>query len=123
MALSHLVVSPRLSPKQMRVILGHIVQHCLRMRPALALLREVYTFVFSESLGVVPLPDAVLRELRLFRDVMLLASVDLAAPMSDTLYCSDSSSWGYALHISRADDPTVLRRISSVRERWRFVPV
>lgn len=62
-----------------------------------------------------------MRELCLFRSLSFLAIVDFAVPMSDTLYCLDSSVKCHALHISCVD-PAVLRRVAAVRERWRFLP-
>lgn len=53
------------------------------------------------------------------RGLVFLAGVNLAAPMSDTVYSSDSSVAGYALHLTRCP-PRETAALAAVRERWRF---
>lgn len=106
---------------QVRVFLGHCIQHCLLMRPAMCCFRELYAFVDNAGLTPVVLPLAARREVRLFKGLVFLAIADLAAPTSCEVFCSDASEAGYGLHVARVPSVQV-RELAQYRERWRFVP-
>ncbi|CAK0861426.1 unnamed protein product [Prorocentrum cordatum] len=107
---------------QVRVVLGHFIQHCLLLRPAMSIFRHLYRYVDECRLGPPsPLPGPARQEVRVFRGLIFQAVVDLAAPVSDIVLCSDSSEAGYALHRRRCD-PEAVRRLARLRERWRFTP-
>ncbi|CAK0895895.1 unnamed protein product [Prorocentrum cordatum] len=107
---------------QIRVFLGHCVQHCLLLRPALSIFRLLYRFVGAQGQGPpVALSAGARREIQLFRGLIFQAVVFLDRPMSSLVLCSDSSEAGYALHRRRAD-VRLLRQLAATRERWRFVP-
>ncbi|CAK0844871.1 unnamed protein product [Prorocentrum cordatum] len=107
---------------QIRVFLGHCVQHCLLLRPALSIFRLLYRFVDARGQGPpVALSAGARREIQLFRGLIFQAVVFLDRPMSSLVLCSDSSEAGYALHRRRAD-VRLLRQLAATRERWRFVP-
>ncbi|CAK0845014.1 unnamed protein product [Prorocentrum cordatum] len=107
---------------QIRVFLGHCVQHCLLLRPALSIFRLLYRFVDAQGQGPpVALSAGARREIQLFRGLIFQAVVFLDRPMSSLVLCSDSSEAGYALHRRRAD-VRLLRQLAATRERWRFVP-
>ncbi|CAK0868029.1 unnamed protein product, partial [Prorocentrum cordatum] len=107
---------------QVRVVLGHFIQHCLLLRPAMSIFRHLYRYVDECRLGPPsPLPSPARQEVSVFRGLIFQAVVDLAAPVSDIVLCSDSSEAGYALHRRRCD-PEAVRRLARLRERWRFTP-
>ncbi len=122
LAITEVLSRGRLFGWQLRILLGHMVHHCLLQRPALAVLQALYRFAFENLHVLAELPPAAIVELQVFKGLVFLAVVDLAAPLSDTVYCSDSSATGYALHLARVH-PSELRPLAEVRERWRFLPV
>ncbi len=105
---------------QLRVFLGHCVLHCLLLRPVLSVFRHLYAFVDSDD-SARPPPSEALHEIAVFKGLIFQAVVRFEAPMADLVLCSDSSGSGYALHRRRAG-PALLRRLSQVPERRRFVP-
>lgn len=101
--------------------MGHAVQHCMLSRSLLSVFSSVYRFINDHLEHPAELWYSVKCELGRFRRAMFLCVCELGSPMSEEIYCSDSSKKGYALHISRID-PADARAISAVRERWRFLP-
>ncbi|CAK0861936.1 unnamed protein product [Prorocentrum cordatum] len=134
-SLEHLLRVRRASGRALRVVYGHLVNHFMILRPALSALDEGYRFVAQHLDERAPLGRHLLGELRVVKGLLLLADVDLAAPWSRVVYCSDASGgelrdwtgWpfavagngGCALHETACADYEVMQAFK-YRERWRF---
>ncbi|CAK0819575.1 unnamed protein product [Prorocentrum cordatum] len=135
LGVEHLLRVRRASGRALRVVRGHLVNHFMITRPALAALDEGYRFIAQHLDERAPLGRLLLDELRVVKGLLLLADVDLAAPWSRVVYCSDASGgelrgwagWpfavagngGYALHETACVDYEVMQAFR-YRERWRF---
>eukprot|EP00974_Lingulodinium_polyedra_P094043 9113387-Lingulodinium_polyedra.AAC.1 len=53
--------------------------------------------------------------------LFFLLEVDLGARFCEEAYCGDSSSFAYAVHVTRAK-PQELREAWRWREKWRWLP-
>jgi len=62
-----------------------------------------------------------LREIRIFKGLVLFAAVDLGAPTSQEVFCPNASEAGLGLRVVRIPEDGV-RALARCRERWRFVP-
>ncbi|CAK0791446.1 unnamed protein product [Prorocentrum cordatum] len=103
----------------MEIWLGHVVNLFSLSRPALACLQAVYPFVAAARGRRVRLTPAIKNEMRLVQGLLFLSEYDLGADFSHEVYCSDSSSFGYAL-LSTTATSSELRDLTRYRERWRF---
>ena len=111
------------SPAQMRCVVGHLTHHFLLSRPALAVLGEVYMFMGAEE-EYFWLPGKVLAELKVAEGLLPLCAASLARPVYPHLYCSDSSSKGYAFDVAVVPSLELRRRRAlQYRERWWFADV
>ncbi|CAK0843119.1 unnamed protein product, partial [Prorocentrum cordatum] len=135
LGVEHLLRVRRASGRALRVVHGHLVNHFMITRPALAALDEGYRFIAQHLDERAPLGRLLLDELRVVKGLLLLADVDLAAPWSRVVYCSDASGgelrgwadWpfavagngGYALHETACVDYEVMQAFW-YRERWRL---
>ncbi|CAK0856608.1 unnamed protein product [Prorocentrum cordatum] len=93
--------------------LGHAVnlnQLCPEAMSALSVPRRAWPSVKSE--------------IRCAMNLFFLMEADLGATFSNEVYCGDSSTRGYALHVTKAE-PGELREAWRWRERWRYrdIPV
>ena len=112
----------RLAPSQLRVVVGHLVNHLSLSRPAMSILHDVYEFVGREDNHVQPLPEGVLRELTVAKGFIFVLDWELGRPAWPEVFSSDASTEGYALHCTTATVPDILDA-AKWRERWRFLPV
>ncbi|CAK0800544.1 unnamed protein product [Prorocentrum cordatum] len=135
LGLKHLLRVRRASGRALRVVYGHLVNHFVIARPALSALDEGRRFIAQRLDERAPLGRRLLDELRAVKGLLLLADVDLAAPWSRVVYCSDASGgelrgwtgWpfavagngGHALHEMACADYEVAQAFK-YRERWRF---
>ena len=93
--------APR-SALQVQAFLGHCIQHCLFMRPATRCFRELCAFIdcgdgSSPAAGPGASRDPDLQGLAM----VFLGVIDLGAPTSEEVFCSDASEAGYGLHVAR----------------------
>lgn len=99
-ALDELLARPWLSGQQMRVVVGHLVDaFCLR-RELLSTLCQVYVFAGHATAEVRRLPQAVVDELLVARDLLMLCVEDLGREPLRRMYCYDASGLGYEVHSS-----------------------
>ncbi|CAK0888003.1 unnamed protein product, partial [Prorocentrum cordatum] len=118
LGVEHLLRVRRASGRALRVVYGHLVNHFMIMRPALAALDEGYRFIAQRLDERAPLGRLLLDELRVVKGLLLLADVDLAAPRSRVVYCSDASG-GELRGWTACVDYEVMQALG-YRERWRF---
>ncbi|CAK0875323.1 unnamed protein product [Prorocentrum cordatum] len=62
---------------------------------------------------------SVKSEIRCAMNLLFLVEADLGAKFSDEVYCGDSSTRGYALHVA-VGGPDEIREAWKLRERWRY---
>ena len=103
------------------MVLGHLVNRFLLCRPALSVLDDLYRFS-GESMEHAKFNPAAIAELRVASVLVLLCEVTMAPRAWPTVYCSDASALGYALHESASTEDEV-KREAHWRERWRFAVV
>lgn len=121
LALDELLARPFFSGRQMRVVVGHLVDaFCLR-RELLAVLCHTYVFIGRATDEVRRIPASVSDELLVARDVLMLCVADLGREPLDWMYCSDASGVGYAAHQSSVSTEEFWS-FAQFRERWRFKP-
>ena len=104
------------------VWLGHAVCLCGLLRPALAVLQDIYPFVQKNRHKRACLPRRVREEMHTMANLVLLCEVDLGAEFAKEAYVGDSSDLGYALlytEVSHAE----CRNATQWKERWRFQDV
>lgn len=89
------------------------------LRPALFVLSRLYAYCRSGDFAYRRLTAEDAAELRLLRDLVLIAEVDMCAPWAPVAYCSDACPSGYALAVSTFD-AAELEDVSRFREKWRF---
>ena len=88
----------RQSPRNLAVLIGHGT-HLFQLTPHfLSFFQEVYPVAADTRGDALQLSSSVLAELRASSSLALLVSHDCARAMSPTVFCSDSSSKGYARH-------------------------
>ena len=104
----------------MRILLGHIVNLFMLLRPALALLDLTYGFTTAHGDRFGWFTDALVAELQMIRSLLPLTGVQLDAPWSALSFCSDASLQGFAVAIAPLS-PEECGLASRFRERWRFV--
>ena len=103
----------------MRQVVGHLVDHLSVRRECLCCLDAVYRFIGDGIGGPERLSSKVLRELTVCKGLLVLVHANLGRPVLPKVYCSDSSTDGFALHETDASAVEVLEAIRW-RERWRF---
>ena len=110
---------PKVSGKQLRCILGHLV-HFFQLAPlALSLLGACYAFVQEHLEEAVGLWKRARLELWNIAGLIFLAEVDLQAEWLPWAICSDACEHSFAIHAKKFSSD-LLREAGSVRERWRF---
>ncbi|CAK0882091.1 unnamed protein product, partial [Prorocentrum cordatum] len=135
LGVEHLLRVRRASGRALRVVRGHLVNHFVIARPALAASDEGRRFIAQHLDVRAPLGRLLLGELRVLKGLLRLADVDRAAPWSRVVYCSDASGgelrgwtgWpfavagngGCALHETACVDYEAMQAFK-YRERWRF---
>ncbi|CAK0850565.1 unnamed protein product, partial [Prorocentrum cordatum] len=108
-----------ISPAQLSRIIGHLVDHFSARRELLSCLRSVYQFV-GDGLGPPrALDNAAAVELRVAQGLLALAVSELGRGIVTVAHCSDSSTRGFALHITDTD-PREAWAAAQYHERWRF---
>ena len=123
LALKHLLRLKKVTSEALRMIAGHIVHYFSICRPGLSCLHHVYKFIYRWLDGKAHvLPGSVKRELRMIIGLIPQVEVDMASPYNDTIYCGDSSSYGYCVQVSPSD-AAEQRELFRFHERWRFVQV
>eukprot|EP00929_Paragymnodinium_shiwhaense_P052284 TRINITY_DN261_c0_g1_i1.p1 TRINITY_DN261_c0_g1~~TRINITY_DN261_c0_g1_i1.p1 ORF type:complete len:1369 (+),score=112.09 TRINITY_DN261_c0_g1_i1:1521-5627(+) len=101
-------------------ILGHCTFVALVRRESLAVFRAIYAFVSRHRAdGPVRLWSSVRRELEAFRGLLPLLWVNLRAPWSSRVVCTDASPWGYGCVQMRADEGAV-KTAGRCCDRWQF---
>jgi hypothetical protein len=121
-ALDQIIGRPWMSPDQLRKVLGHLVDLFIVRRECLCCLLQVYRFVGGGGKTVQRLPRAVVDELWCCRALLPLAFQDLRRDAHPRVYCSDSSTKGYALHVTQSS-PCEFWAAAKWKERWRFKDV
>ena len=106
---------------QLRIALGHIVHYFQLCPLALSVIGASYAFAFENLRTPVPLWEEVRVELLVLAALAFVVEIDLGAAPSPVAFCGDSSTNGYALHITRISAKETASAVS-VRERWRFTP-
>ena len=82
----------------MRVLCGHLCHHFGLRPPLLSILQSVYVFSREQLGKVATLPADDWGELWVARSMQPFADADLRRPLCRTIWCSDASLHGYALH-------------------------
>ena len=86
----------------MEIWLGHVV-NLFQLNPeCLAMLSAVYRFCDVAELQTTRVWPSVRAEMRNVLGVLFLLEVNLAANFSKDVVCGDSSTDGYALHVTKA---------------------
>ena len=80
------------------MLLGHVVDMLCIRRELLAVLCHAYVFVGHGGKEVRRLPQEVINEVLVTRDVLVLAYADLGRELNSKFYCSDASGVGFAVH-------------------------
>ncbi|CAK0903100.1 unnamed protein product, partial [Prorocentrum cordatum] len=103
----------------MKRVAGHVVNHFMLARCALAALDHVYSFIMDFGPRTGRFSAALTSELRTIKGLVFLCQADLGAPWSRIASASDSSMLGYALHLAAVEPDEVVRAARN-KERWRF---
>eukprot|EP00969_Alexandrium_andersonii_P061053 2690794-Alexandrium_andersonii.AAC.1 len=109
----------RCSGACLRVIVGHLINAFVINRSMMACLDQVWAFIERHGGCIAELPPAVARELAVARQLVLVAEHDWYAPFAEHAYISDSSTFGYALLETVAED-SELADVCKWKEVWRF---
>ena len=118
-AIDFVLSLPRVSPKELMVLVGHLVFAFLVRRPLLSVLRHVYKFCRLPPNIPRRLWHCVRRELQVARALLPLAYTDLKLKTCPTVYCSDSSGFAWAAHATEWK-PTVIDEHLRWSDRWRW---
>ncbi|CAK0810785.1 unnamed protein product, partial [Prorocentrum cordatum] len=106
----------------LRIRYGHLVNFFVLMRPALAVLDLGHHFIAEHRERFAKFQPDLLDEIRDAKGLIFLVEVGLGAPWAPVTYCSDASTYGYALHEACLSDDELLGTFSA-RGRWRFLDV
>ena len=120
LALSHVLKVGGTTGFAMRILLGHIVNLFMLLRPALALLDLSYDFVTTHAAAFGWFSEGLTSELQMIQSLLPLTGVQLDTPWSKLSFCSDASLFGFALAIAPLA-PEECCKAARFRERWRFV--
>ena len=110
---------PALSGEELQVIVGHMTMRSLLNRGLLSILRHVYVFIQKNYLVRRRLWPSVLREIEIFRNLMVLGAADLRAGWDPRIYCTDACPSGYAV-LERYLGDSWSREVGKEDERWRY---
>ena len=110
---------PALSGEELQVIVGHMTMRSLLNRGLLSILRHIYVFIQENYLVRRSLWPSVVREIEIFRCLMVLGGADLRAGWDPRVYCTDACPSGYAV-MERDLGSQEARGIGKEDERWRF---
>ncbi|CAK0814975.1 unnamed protein product [Prorocentrum cordatum] len=99
--------------------LGHVVNLNQLCPEAMSALNACYRFIEESLEAPKRVWPSVKSEIRCAMNLLFLMEVDLGANYSDQVYCGDSSSRGYALHVTKGE-PEEIREAWRWRERWRY---
>ena len=98
LAIQWILAQPLVRGKDVEKLVGHCTFMALIRRPALAILSRVYPFINRHrDSTAVPLWASVRAELSTFASIIPLLRAQLDLPISDKVYCTDASEWGYGL--------------------------
>ena len=115
----------RCTGRVLRVIIGHLVNFFMLLRPALSLLDVCYVFIETYLDEERILFPTVNTELRHCRSLIFLAEVHMGAAWSNIAFCSDasggsdSSEGGFCLMQTLISGGEAVE-CGRYRERWRF---
>lgn len=102
----------------MEIWLGHVV-NLFQLNPeCLSILSMAYRFVKS-GVASGPIWPGLRQEMRAVMGVLFLLEIDLGARYGEEVFCGDSSSEGFAVHVTKAS-PEELREAWRWREKWRY---
>eukprot|EP00971_Amphidinium_carterae_P232975 4623834-Amphidinium_carterae.1 len=118
-ALGELLTRGRCSGSQMQKITGHLVDHFMVQPELMAIFSSVYRFIEEGTSHQRVLDGNTISELRVAQSLVLFVGADLGRGPCLNAYCSDASTLGYALHVTRCSSAEVLEA-TRWRERWRF---
>ena len=107
------------SGEELQVLVGHMTMRALLRRGLLSVLRHVYQFIQECYEHRTRLWPSVVREIELFRCLMVLGVGDMRAEWSDRVFCTDACLSGYAV-MSRKLSRNLVRSVGAEDERWRF---
>ena len=110
----------RVKGEMLRTWAGHVVNHFQLLKPAMSCLFSTYRFIQANLGRRAMMWTAVRTELRLVKGLIFLGGVDWTSEFSSDVYLGDSSTFGYALMITKASREEVKEAMKS-KERWRFI--
>ena len=99
-----------LSGEELQVIVGHITMRAMLHRGLLSVLRHVYQLIQECYASRTRLWPSVIREIELFRCLMVLGVKDMRSVWSEHVFCTDACLSGYAV-MGRSIDAATVRRI------------
>jgi hypothetical protein len=115
-ALLELYKQARSTPKVVEQLLGHVFFCLLPCRCLLSIPEELYKFAHGTCDVVQHFNRRALDELNVLAAILPFAGCDLGLPFSSTVFCSDSSLLGYALHY-RLSDCSLVSALGSALEK------
>ncbi|CAK0808501.1 unnamed protein product, partial [Prorocentrum cordatum] len=107
------------SERQLRRLIGHLVNHWMVFPPFMSALHEVWRWLGEHLDTVGDLAPNVIGELQVAAGLVMISRRAMRLRTAATVYRSDSSGKGYALHVGRFAEYEVLLA-TAWRERWRF---
>ena len=122
MALTRVLQMGKCTGDALRVLAGHLCHHFGLLPPALSILEDIFPWALSNLGRMAKLTPTLAGELRACRALLFVVEVNLRREFGHTVFCSDASTKGYALHQSPAAAWEVAQ-VCRWRERWRFKEV
>ena len=118
-ALLGMVAQRRATSLAIQMLCGHLIFGFTVCRPMLAVPDASFVFAFAGFTTPQTLPMAVLMEFTVCAALLPFLVQHVGDNISTTVYCSDSSLRGYAVHAAPVSH-SVLRTEAFLSERWRF---
>ncbi|CAE8674891.1 unnamed protein product [Polarella glacialis] len=99
---------------------GHVIHHFSLLRPGMSCLHSFYRFIEFAGNEQKVLWPSVRQEMRLVIGLVFLGEAHLGAPIHESVYLGDSSTYGFSLMVTKSSQQEV-RQATLHRERWRFI--
>ena len=118
-AFRHVAGGAYVSGEQIEVLIGHYISEALIFRPALAVLRALYSFVTDSYHFKQPLWMSCRREALIVVGILPLFIAPLGQPWCERVVVTDASPTGWGI-CQAVLPPEQVREIGKWNERWRF---
>eukprot|EP00971_Amphidinium_carterae_P292669 5810320-Amphidinium_carterae.1 len=119
-ALSWVLSREYVEPKTIEKLVGHLTFASLVARPVLSTFRATYSFL-NKFRGVrsTRLWPSVRRELLIYRGMIPLMRANIRLEVSNTVFCTDASGWGFAVCAKSCPSTDVCEAVKR-NDRWLF---